>query len=334
MPPRPRLEDVAARAGVSTASASLVLRGRPGPGAATREAVLSAAREIGYRPDAAASLLARRRTQLLGVTMDVSNPFHAELLEEIQAAADARGYDVVVSPLTRTRGERRAVESLLDFRCEALLLLGPSMTAAELAELGERQAVVAIGRRLTSPGVDVVRAADDVGVRLAVEHLAGLGHRAITFVEGPRGAITTLRRQGYRAAMKRLAGMDEPRTLAGGDTEAAGADAATRLRDEPPTAVIAFNDRCALGLLDRLRRDGLDVPGDVSVVGYDDSPVARLATVDLTTVSQAPHAMAEAAVAAAIERLEGHRTEPADVVLEPHLIVRSTTGSPGEPRLQ
>ncbi len=103
---------------------------------ATREAVLSAAREIGYRPDAAASLLARRRTQLLGVTMEVSNPFHAELLEEIQAAADARGYDVVVSPLTRTRDERRAVESLLDFRCEGLLLLGPSMTRRRARRAG------------------------------------------------------------------------------------------------------------------------------------------------------------------------------------------------------
>jgi DNA-binding LacI/PurR family transcriptional regulator len=81
-----------------------------------------------------------------------------------------------------------------------------------------------------------------------------------------------------------------------------------------------------------LRRDGLDVPGDMSVVGYDDSPVARLATVDLTTVSQAPHAMAEAAVAAAVERLEGHRTESADVVLEPHLIVRGTTAAPSSTR--
>ncbi|TQM64829.1 LacI family DNA-binding transcriptional regulator [Humibacillus xanthopallidus] len=328
MPPRPRLEDVAARARVSTATASLVLRGKPGPGAAAREAVLDAARTIGYRPDAAASLLARRRTQLLGVTMDVSNPFHAELLEEIQAAADARGYDVVVSPLTRTRDERRAVESLLDFRCEGLLLLGPSMTAAELAELGERQAVVAIGRRVTSPGVDVVRAADDVGVGLAVEHLAGLGHRQVVFVEGRPGPITTLRRQGYVRAMGRLPGVAAARTLAGGDTEADGVRGAERLRAELPTAVIAFNDRCALGLLDRLRRDGLDVPRDVSVVGYDDSPVARLATIDLTTVSQAPHAMAEAAVAAAVERLEGHRSEPADVVLEPHLVVRGTTAPP------
>ncbi|GAA2156063.1 LacI family transcriptional regulator [Humibacillus xanthopallidus] len=331
MPPRPRLEDVAARARVSTATASLVLRGKPGPGAAAREAVLDAARALGYRPDAAASLLARRRTQLLGVTMDVSNPFHAELLEEIQAAADDRGYDVVVSPLTRTRGERRAVESLLDFRCEGLLLLGPSMTAGELAELGERQAVVAIGRRVTSPGVDVVRAADDVGVGLAVEHLAGLGHREIAFVEGRPGAITTLRRQGYRQAMKRLPGVAAPRTLAGGDTEEDGVAAAQRLLDHPPTAVIAFNDRCALGLLDRFRRDGLDVPRDVSVVGYDDSPVARLATIDLTTVSQAPHAMAEAAVTAAVERLEGDRTAPADVVLEPHLVVRGTTAPPPSP---
>ena len=128
--------------------------------------------------------------------------------------------------------------------------------------------------------------------------------------------------------------MAEPRTMAGGDTEADGAAAATHLRDDPPTAVIAFNDRSALGCSTGSAATGCDVPGDMSVVGYDDSPVARLATVDLTTVSQAPHAMAEAAVAAAVERLEGRRTEPADVVLEPHLIVRGTTGSPVEPRLQ
>ena len=116
---RPRLEDVAAEAGVSTATASLVLRGRPGPGQQAREAVVAAAERIGYRADAAASLLARRRTQLLGVTMDVSSPFHAELLEHIHASADTHGYDVVVSPLTRSRGERRAIETLLDFRCDA-----------------------------------------------------------------------------------------------------------------------------------------------------------------------------------------------------------------------
>src|SRR6478609_8752896 len=298
-PSRPRLEDVASRAGVSTASASLVLRGRPGPGAATREAVLDAARELGYRADRTASLLARRRTQLLGVTMDVSSTFHAELLEDLQAAADERGYDIVVSPLTRTRDERRAVESLLDFRCEALLLLGPRLPDAALAALAEEHHVVAIGRRAQAAGIDVVRAADDVGVGLAVEHLVGLGHRAIAFVDGPRGPIATLRRQGYRKAVRRLLGPEAVQVVAGGGTEEDGARATAALEAARPTAVVAFNDRCALGVLDRLRRDGIRVPEQVSVVGYDDSPLARLGTVDLTTVSQSPQAMAEAAVAAA-----------------------------------
>jgi DNA-binding LacI/PurR family transcriptional regulator len=325
---RPRLEDVAARAGVSTASVSLVLRGKPGPGPETREAVLEAARQLGYRPDRTASLLARRRTQLLGVTLDVSSPFHAELLEDIQIEADGKGYDVVVSPLTRARTERRAVEALLDFRCEALLLLGPSLPEPDLAALGSQHAVVAIGRRLTVPGVDVVRAADDVGVALAVEHLVGLGHRSVAFVDGPRGPITTLRRQGYRQAMRRLVGRDSIRIIAGGNTEEAGAAAGRSLTDETPTAVVAFNDRCALGLLDCLRRHGFSVPGSVSVAGYDDSPIARLGTVDLTSVSQAPQAMAAAAVTAAVERLEDSRSEHVDVVLEPHLVVRGTTAPP------
>jgi DNA-binding LacI/PurR family transcriptional regulator len=352
-PSRPRLEDVASRAGVSTASASLVLRGRPGPGAATREAVLEAAGALGYRADRTASLLARRRTQLLGVTMDVRSSFHGELVEDLQAAADRRGYDLVVSPLTRTRDERRAVESLLDFRCEALLLLGPRLPDAELAGLAEEHHVVAVGRRVAGSDVDVVRAADDVGVGLAVEHLAGLGHRDITFVDGPHGPIATPRRQGYRRAMRRLGLAEQVRVAAGGDDEEAGAAAAHALSLPPPrrgrdqravdrretasgarrmpSAVVAFNDRAALGLLDRLRRDGTDVPGDVSVVGYDDSPIARLATVDLTSVSQIPEAMAAAAVEAATQRLDEGRTEPVELVLEPMLVVRGTTAVLGDP---
>lgn len=325
---RPRLQDVAARAAVSTATASLVLRGRQGPSARTREVVLSAARDIGYRPDRTASLLARRRSRLLGVTMDVSNAFHAELLEDIHAAADARDYDVVVSPVTRTRGERRAVETLLDFRCEALLLLGPGQSEAELAALGAQCAVVAIGRRLTVPGVDMVRAADERGVGAAVEHLVDLGHRDITFVDGPRGPISTLRRHGYRTAVRRLVGGTAVRLVPGGDTEQDGAAAAELLLAALPTAVVAFNDRCAIGLMDRLRRGGVAVPQRVSVVGYDDSPVARLATIDLTTVSQSPQAMAVAAVTAAVERLEAGRAERADVVLQPRLVVRATTAAP------
>jgi DNA-binding LacI/PurR family transcriptional regulator len=337
-PPRPRLDDVAARAGVSTASVSLVLRGRPGPSDATREAVLRAASDLGYRPDRTASLLARRRTQLLGVTMDVSSPFQAELLEDLQAAADERGYDLVVSPLTRTRDERRAVEMLLDFRCEALILLGPATPDADLAALARDHHVVAIGRRLDVEGVDVVRAADDVGVGLAVDHLAALGHHSFAFVDGPRGSIATLRRQGFRAATRRVPGSSVS-VVPGGATEETGQRAGAGLAAAGSlapsggvTGLVCYNDRAALGVLAALQEAGCSVPGDVSVVGYDDSPLARLATVGLTSVSQATAPMALAAVQAATQRLDEGRSEPVEVVLEPHLEVRRTTGPVGAQR--
>lgn len=324
---RSRLQDVAERAGVSTASASLVLRDLPGPAVATREAVLRAAAQLGYRPDRAASLLARRRARLLGITAVVSNPFHAELLEEIQSVAYGRGYDLLVSPMTRVTGQRRAIETLLDSRCEAILLAGPVLPAAELARLSADRVVVAIGVVQTVAGMEVVRAADDRGVQAGVEHLAGLGHRDIAFVEGPRGGIATLRRRGFRNGVRRHVGTRHVRLVPGGDREGDGGRAAQRLlHGDPPTAVMAYNDRCALGVVEELRRQGLSVPGDVSVVGFDDNPVARLGTVDLTTISQVPEQMAALAVQLAVERIETDRPASREHVLEPRLVVRHTTG--------
>ena len=178
---RPRLDDVAAAAGVSPATVSLVLRGISGPSTATRERVLEAASKLGYRPDRAASLLASRRSRLVGVVMEIANPFHAQLVEDVQEAAERRGYDLVLSAVTRRHDERRAVETLLDSRCEALVLLGPQAPAERLAELDRQLPVVAVGRPVPSAAVDVIRAADDDGVVQAVEYLANLGHRHITF---------------------------------------------------------------------------------------------------------------------------------------------------------
>ncbi|MFL6250123.1 MAG: LacI family DNA-binding transcriptional regulator [Actinomycetes bacterium] len=327
---RPRLEDVAARVGLSPASVSMVLSGAPGPSAATRERVLEAAAELGYRPDRTASLLARRRTRLVGVLLDISSAFHAELAADIQEAAEGRGYDVVLSTVTRTRDERRATETLVDFRCEALVLLGPVGPAADLGALDRQLPVVVIGRRMAGAGVDVVRTADADGVAQAVGHLAGLGHRAIAFLDGGRGTIASDRRRGYRTAMRRHGLGDQVRVLAGDHTEAAGTRAAHDLLASGglPTAVVASNDRSALGLLDAFTRAGVEVPGQVSVVGYDDSTLSRLAHVNLTTVSQDARRQAEHAVAAAVERLEGGRTGHREVVLAPHLVVRGTTGPP------
>jgi DNA-binding LacI/PurR family transcriptional regulator len=327
---RPRLEDVAERVGMSPASVSMVLSNAPGPSAATRERVLEAAAELGYRPDRTASLLARRRTHLVGVLMEVRSAFHAELVEDLHEAAEGRGYDVVLSAVTRTRDERRAIETLVDFRCEALVLLGPVAPAAQLADLGRQLPVVVIGRRVSADGVDVVRSADADGVGQAVAHLAGLGHRAIAYVDGGRGPIAADRRRGYRTAMRRHHLGDHALVITGDHTEAAGARAARALLDSGrlPTAVVAFNDHCALGLLDAFNRAGVEVPGEVSVVGYDDSSLSRLAHVHLTTVSQDVRQQAEHAMAAAVERLDHGRTTPREVVLAPHLVVRGTTGPP------
>lgn len=325
---RPRLQDVAAEAGVSTASASLVLRAAPGPSDATRKRVLDAAARLGYRPDRAASLLARRRSRLIGVLMDVRSTFHAQLVEDVHDAAAEHGYDLVLSTITRSRDEGRAIETLLDSRCEALVLLGPEAPAARLGALDRQLPVVAVGRAVPSAGVDVVRAADDEGVALAVDHLVALGHRRITYVDGGRGAISAGRRRGYQRTMRRHRLGDYLHVMPGDHGEESGARAARALfeTDLPPTAVVAYNDRSAVGVLDALLRSGIEVPEGVSVVGYDDSPLSRLAHIDLTTVSQESEQLMRHAVAAVVERLDGGRTEHREVVVPPRLVVRGTSG--------
>jgi DNA-binding LacI/PurR family transcriptional regulator len=326
---RPRLEDVAADAGVSTASVSLVLRGVPGPSAQTRERVLAAAARLGYRADRTASLLARRRTRLLGVPVVLRDSFRAELAEELQLAADARGYTVALSAITPAADEARVVENLLDMRCEAVLLLAPELAPHALAELGRRTPLVVVARHVAPDGFDVVRVADEAGIGEAVDHLVGLGHRRIVHVDGGTAAMAPDRRAGFLAALHRH-GLGQGRVLRGGSVEAAGAATARSLlgEQELPTAVVAANDRCAIGLLDVFVRAGVRVPEDVSVVGYDDGELARLAHVDLTTVSQEAPEQAARAVAVALERLDADRSDPAEVVLTPHLVVRGSTAPP------
>ncbi|MEV0477934.1 LacI family DNA-binding transcriptional regulator, partial [Streptomyces prunicolor] len=200
---RPRLEDVAARVGLSTASVSLVLRGAPGPSERTRQRVLKAAADLGYQADRNASLLASRRSRLLGVMVDVHSPFHADLVEHLHTAAEEVGYDLVLSTQTRSRDEHTAVETLLAFRSEALILLGPLAPADTLMALHRKAPVVVVGRRMTGTELDVVRTADDDGVGQIVDHLVGLGHRSIAYVDGGKGVIATDRRRGYRTAMRR-----------------------------------------------------------------------------------------------------------------------------------
>ncbi|MEU5632387.1 LacI family DNA-binding transcriptional regulator [Streptomyces rishiriensis] len=329
---RPTLADLATRAGVSTALASIVMRGAKGASAATRERVLEAAREIGYRPDARARLLRSHRSHLLGVQFGLQHPFHADLVEGIYATAEPAGYQIALSAVTAERGEQRAVETLLDDRCEALILLGPQAPASRLTELAGQLPVVSVARHLRPPvpGLEVVRTADDKGARQAVDHLVALGHRAIAHIDGGKAPGAADRRRGYRTAMSRHGLTEHIRVVPGGLTEAEGAEAAQVLAaSQPrPTAVLAFNDRCATGVLDVFLRSGIPVPGAISVVGFDDSHLARLAHIDLTTVGQDIPRLAHLAVDRAIARLDGRDTGTGEQVVAPHLVVRGTTAPP------
>jgi DNA-binding LacI/PurR family transcriptional regulator len=172
-----------------------------------------------------------------------------------------------------------------------------------------------------------MRTADDDGVGQIVDHLVGLGHRSIVYVDGGKGVIATDRRRGYRTAMRRH-GLDAHiRILHGDNTEAAGERAARRLlgSGDLPTAVVAYNDQSAIGVLTALVGAGVSVPGEVSVAGYDDDALSRLSCFNLTTVSQRAEEQARHAVTAAVERLDKSRTEPREVVLPPLLVVRGST---------
>jgi DNA-binding LacI/PurR family transcriptional regulator len=324
----PTMADVAAAAGVSKALVSIVFRGAPGASQATRERVFRAAEQLGYRTNRTASLLKLHRTRHLGVTMNVRSAFHAELVEGIQEAADREGYQIVLSTITANHDEHRAIETLLEFRCESLILLGSELSQPMLDDLARNVPVVLVGRRAGIDTVDVVRTADDKGLGLVVDHLVGLGHHDIAHVDGGRHAISADRRRGYRAAMRRNNGAHQVRIVAGGIGEVDGRRAAEELLrgDQLPTAVATFNDHCAVGLIDRLTRAGVVVPDAMSVAGYDNAPIAQYAAINLTTVSQEAPIQAHWAVRAAVERLEGVRQDTRESILEPRLIVRGSTG--------
>lgn len=328
---RTTMADVAAAAGVSRQTVSLVLGDKPGPGAGTRDHVLRIAEDLGYHADLAAQLLRRARSRQLGVLFTLGHALDPHVVEALYTAAARLDYGVVLSAILPSRTVRRTVDELLGLRCEALVLIGLAVEApAHLAKVAERVPVVEIGQRTGADGIDSVRTDDDAGARLAVDHLAGLGHRDIAHVDGGTLPGAAARRDGYRAAMRAHGLAAHVRVLPGDYTEESGADAARRLLEDPrpPTAVLAGNDLCAAGFIGTALRSGFRVPQDLSVVGYDDSRVAGLPYVDLTTVRQDTATMADLAVETCAERLDGQRTTPSDRLLTPALAVRGSTAAP------
>ncbi len=327
------MEDVAARAGVSRALVSLVMRDSPKVSDHRRRAVLAAAKELGYQPHAMARSLASRTSNIVGVMVsDLHNAFFADVVEAMDTAAQQAGLELILNTGHRSAArERTALSSLLAFRPGGIILLSPVLAAAAIRDAAAQCPVVLVSRASTVAAVDTVNDDGETGTALAVDHLVALGHRRIMHFDGGAAPTAAARRRGYIDAMRRN-GL-EPMVIASEHTDEAGLAAVRGLLTvfSPahfPTALVCGNDFNAVGAMSALHEAGMRVPQDVSVVGYDNSSLAALRQVALTTVDQPRAEIGRLVVEALTERLRGERAEPVRRRVQPSLVVRATTTAP------
>ena len=332
----PTIVDVAKRAGVSKSLVSLVLRDAPNVSDQKRAAVARAMREIGYRPNAVARSLVRRRSHVIGVMVsDLHNPYFTEVIDGIEAAAREAGYHALFNSGGRTAaGEAVAIDTLLQQRTDGIVMAGPVLDAGRMARVAAAVPVVVVARNARSDDLDSIANDDRMGARLAVDHLVSLGHRAIAHVDGGTGAGSPQRRSGFLQAMAGHGLAGSATVVRGSFTEEGGREGVRALLRgrERPTAIFVSNDLAAVGALDALDDHGLRVPDDVSLVGYDNIALAGLGHIDLTTIDQPRREMGESAVRLLVERRDGGRRRARHLVVAPSLVVRGSSAPPPDGR--
>jgi LacI family transcriptional regulator, galactose operon repressor len=331
-----RLADVARAAGVGTSIVSRVLNADPTVSIRpdTRERILVAARDLNYRPNAFARGLKLARTMTLGMVMpNLAYPVNAEIIRGAERRAAASGYVMLLADAEEFHQAGEAYQRLLlERRVDGLLIASASSTESFLEELArETLPFILLNRRVRHVGPSVT--VDDArGMEIAVEHLVALGHRRIAHIAGPRDADTARRRlAGFRLGMK-TAGL---RVSTGAVVESpleeeGGYRAMEQLlsRRPRPTAVAIWSLAAAVGAMAAAKRAGVDVPGELSLVGFHDAPIVAYLDPPLTTVRMPLGEMAERSVDSLLQLVAGHRVGDVVVRTPPALVLRASTGQP------
>ncbi|CCH87632.1 Transcriptional regulator, LacI family [Modestobacter italicus] len=317
--------DVARAAGVAASTVSRTFS-RPGRvNAATAERVRQVADTLGYRTNPLARALSTARTHMLAVLVsDIGNPVYGEMVRGVQSVATQAGYTVLLADSQESdRTERAALERALP-SVDGIVLAGSRMSDAAIRVIAKQKPVVVLGRAV----VDVPSVVPDNarGAREVAAHLAGLGHSALTYVAGPAASWADgVRWRALLEAAEELQ-LRLRRTGPSSPDVAGGVRAAAELLAQPTSAVVAYNDQLAIGVVRGLRGRGVRVPADVSVVGFDNVGAAELVTPGLTTVAaplQAGGAAATRALLAMVQGAPGSTGAP--VVLPVRLVVRGST---------
>jgi DNA-binding LacI/PurR family transcriptional regulator len=331
------ISDVARRARVTTATVSNVLTQRVPVSEKTRARVLEAIEELGYRPNLVARGLAQGKTLTLGLVVPtISNPFFAEVVEEIEHAADQHDYQLLLSMTHNSLEEgKRHLERMASRWADGFIVMGMAADMADVLALKDRGKEVVLSvwnedpRTQTLPIVDIdFRLAGEVATR----HLLECGHRRIaTILEEP---VQLTRRKGFQTTLAEAGISVLPEYIRQGDSSfESGYKGALDLLDlsEPPTAIFAGNDWMALGAIEAITNRGLSVPGDLSVVGVDDITLAAHAHPPLTTIGTPKREMARAATEVLLRYIQSTDipTEPLKILVSPHLIVRQSTARIG-----
>ncbi len=322
----PTIYDVARAAGVAASTVSRAFA-RPGRvNADTAERIRQTALSLGYRVNPLARALPTGRTSILGMSVsDVVNPVYAGIIRGAQTAAAEAGFTTLLADGRESDLlERESLERVLS-TVEGLLLVSTRMSDSAIRSVAKQKPMVVLNRHVN----DVPSVVTDnlAGVRQVARHLAGLGHRSITYVAGPEASWA----DGARWQALRTVGAEfeitSRRIGPVSPTVAGGAQAAEELRRQPPTAALAYNDQIAIGIIRGLAHAGLDVPGELSVIGFDDIFASSLVTPALTTVSAPLHTMGEIAMRNLLAIINGARPTCSEPLMVPtKLVVRDSTG--------